>query len=251
MYENARYCLYKYYFYLKYMYSKLSIIIPAYNEERTIGAVLERVMAVQLPLELKKECIVVDDCSNDGTVKYVEDFKLNNSNAEIQLIQHKINKGKGASIQTAISHMTGDLVIFQDADLECDPKDYIVLIKELVESKCNVVYGNRFSKQNSVHKWSLHYIINRLLTKMSNLKTGLRLTDMECCYKLMESSLLKKLELKEQRFGIEPEITAKLSRLPEIKITQSPISYNRRNYSSGKKIGWQDGIRALYCILKY
>lgn len=233
------------------MYSKLSIIIPAFNEEQTIGAVLRSIMAVQLPYGLIKECIVVDDFSNDDTVKHIEDFKVKYSGDEIQLIQHNANKGKGASIQTAISQVTGDLVIFQDADLECDPKDYVVLIEELVESKCNVVYGNRFSKQNSVHKWSMHYLVNRLLSRMSNLKTGLRLTDMECCYKLMESSLLKKLELKEQRFGIEPEITAKLSRLPEIKIIEAPISYSRRNYSSGKKIGWKDGVRALYCILKY
>lgn len=233
------------------MYSKLSIIIPAFNEEQTIGAVLRSIMAVQLPYGLIKECIVVDDFSNDDTVKHIEDFKVKYSGDEIQLIQHNTNKGKGASIQTAISQVTGDLVIFQDADLECDPKDYVVLIEELVESKCNVVYGNRFSKQNSVHKWSMHYLVNRLLSRMSNLKTGLRLTDMECCYKLMESSLLKKLELKEQRFGIEPEITAKLSRLPEIKIIEAPISYSRRNYSSGKKIGWKDGVRALYCILKY
>ncbi len=233
------------------MYSKLSIIIPAFNEEQTIGAVLRSIMAVQLPYGLIKECIVVDDFSNDDTVKHIEDFKVKYSGDEIQLIQHNANKGKGASIQTAISQVTGDLVIFQDADLECDPKDYVVLIEELVESKCNVVYGNRFSKQNSVHKWSMHYLVNRLLSRMSNLKTGLKLTDMECCYKLMESSLLKKLELKEQRFGIEPEITAKLSRLPEIKIIEAPISYSRRNYSSGKKIGWKDGVRALYCILKY
>ncbi|MDA8910213.1 glycosyltransferase family 2 protein [Crocinitomicaceae bacterium] len=233
------------------MHSKLSIIIPAYNEDRTIDDVLKSIMAVELPYQLKKECIIVDDCSNDDTVKFVEDFKVKNLDFEVHLIQHNANKGKGASIQTAISQVTGDLVIFQDADLECDPKDYVVLIEELVESKCNVVYGNRFSKQNSAHKRSLHYIINRLLTKMSNLKTGLSLTDMECCYKLMESSLLKKLELKEQRFGIEPEITAKLSKLTESKFTEVPISYSRRSYNSGKKIGWKDGIRALYCTLKY
>lgn len=233
------------------MYSKLSIIIPAFNEEQTIGAVLKRVCAVPLPFEISKELIVVDDRSTDATLSCIKGFISANPEQEIRVIQHDVNKGKGASIQTAISQVTGDLVIFQDADLECDPKDYVVLIEELVESKCNVVYGNRFSKQNSVHKWSMHYLVNRLLSRMSNLKTGLKLTDMECCYKLMESSLLKKLELKEQRFGIEPEITAKLSRLPEIKIIEAPISYSRRNYSSGKKIGWKDGVRALYCILKY
>jgi glycosyltransferase involved in cell wall biosynthesis len=228
------------------MYSKLSIIIPAYNEERTIGAVLESVKAVKLPFGLKKEYIIVNDCSNDDTVKCVKNFRVNNSGIEIQLIQHKINKGKGASIQTAISQATGDLVIIQDADLECDPKDYVLLINELVESSCNVVYGNRFSKKNLIKRWSLHYLINRFLTRMSNVKTGLNLTDMECCYKL-----LKKLDLKEQRFGIEPELTAKLSKQAESKFSEVPISYSRRNYSSGKKIGWKDGIRALYCILKY
>ena len=233
------------------MYSKLSIIIPAYNEEHTIDDVLKRICAVQLPFDIKKELIVVDDRSTDATFSHIEDFVSANSDEEIHIIRHHINKGKGGSIQSAIAHVTGDLVIFQDADLECDPKDYVALINKLIESSCNVVYGNRFSKQNMVDKWSMHYLVNRLLSRMSNLKTGLKLTDMECCYKLMGSSLLKRIELKEQRFGIEPEITAKLSRLPEIKITEVPISYSRRNYSSGKKIGWKDGVRALYCILKY
>lgn len=233
------------------MYTKLSIIIPAYNEEQTIGAVLQSVVAVQLPFEISKELIVVDDRSTDATLSCIKGFISANPEQEIRVIQHNVNKGKGASIQTAIFEATGDLVVFQDADLECNPQDYVALIEELVESKCNVVYGNRFSKQNPVNKWSLHYIINRLLTRMSNLKTGLKLTDMECCYKLIESSLVKKIELKEQRFGIEPEITAKLSKLDESKFSEVPISYTRRNYSSGKKIGWKDGIRALYCILKY
>ena len=233
------------------MYKKLSIIIPAYNEERTIDDVLKRICAVQLPFDIKKELIVVDDKSTDATLSLIEDFISANSKEEIHVIRHDINKGKGGSIQSAITHITGDLVIFQDADLECDPKDYSGLINKLIESSCNVVYGNRFSKQNILNKWSMHYLVNRLLSRMSNLKTGLKLTDMECCYKLMESSLLKSIALKEQRFGIEPEITAKLSRLPEIKITESPISYRRRTYNSGKKIGWKDGVRAIYCILKY
>jgi len=233
------------------MYSKLSIIIPAYNEERTIGDVLQSVLAVELPHELKKQLIVVDDCSSDRTAECVEVFRAENPNAEIKLIRHDINKGKGGSIQTAITHITGDLVIFQDADLECDPKDYVVLINTLIESPYNVVYGNRFSKQNPINRWSMHYLMNRMLTRLSNIKNGLHLTDMECCYKLMEASLLKALDLKESRFGIEPEITAKLSKLKESEFAEAPISYTRRNYSSGKKLGWKDGIRALYCILKY
>ena len=233
------------------MYSKLSIIIPAYNEERTIGDVLQIVMDVKLPFNLKKECIVVDDCSDDKTSKCVEEFSAKALDIDIKLIRHEQNKGKGASIHTAISECTGDLVIFQDADLECDPHDYVALIEELVASECNVIYGNRFSKQNLVNKWSLHYIINRVLTRMSNLKTGLKLSDMECCYKLIDASLLSRIQLKEQRFGIEPEITAKLSKIAESKFTEVAISYSRRNYSSGKKIGWKDGVRALYCILKY
>ena len=233
------------------MYSKLSIIIPAYNEERTIGEVLQIVMDVKLPFNLKKECIVVDDCSEDTTSKCIEEFSDKALEIDIKLIRHEQNKGKGASIQTAISECTGDLVIFQDADLECDPNDYIALIEKLVASESNVIYGNRFSKENLVNKWSLHYIINRLLTRMSNLKTGLKLSDMECCYKLIDTSLLSRIQLKEQRFGIEPEITAKLSKIAESKFTEVAISYSRRNYSSGKKIGWKDGVRALYCILKY
>jgi len=233
------------------MYSKLSIIIPAYNEERTIGDVLQSVLAVELPHELKKQLIVVDDCSSDRTAECVEVFRAENPNAEIKLIRHDINKGKGGSIQTAITQLTGDLVIIQDADLECDPKDYVVLINTLIESPYNVVYGNRFSKQNPINRWSMHYLMNRMLTRLSNIKNGLHLTDMECCYKLMEASLLKALDLKESRFGIEPEITAKLSKLKESEFAEAPISYTRRNYSSGKKLGWKDGIRALYCILKY
>ena len=233
------------------MYSKLSIIIPAYNEERTIGDVLRIIMAVKLPYNIQKECIVVDDCSNDATSKCVEEFSLSHPDFDITLIRHENNKGKGASIQTAISEFTGDLVIFQDADLECDPQDYIILIEELEASDCNVIFGNRFSKRNRVNRLSLHYIVNRVLTKMSNLKTGLKLNDMECCYKLIDASLLKRIQLEEQRFGIEPEITAKLSKIAESKFTELAISYSRRNYSSGKKIGWKDGIRALYCILKY
>ena len=183
--------------------------------------------------------------NNDRIISYVG-FS---SNLKKRIKLH--NKGKGASIQTAISECTGDLVIFQDADLECDPQDYIILIEELEASDCNVIFGNRFSKRNRVNRWSLHFIVNRVLTKMSNLKTGLKLNDMECCYKLIDASLLKRIQLEEQRFGIEPEITAKLSKIPESKFTELAISYSRRNYSSGKKIGWTDGIRALYCILKY
>jgi glycosyltransferase involved in cell wall biosynthesis len=233
------------------MYSKLSIIIPAYNEERTISDVLQSVMAVELPFELKKQLIVVDDCSSDRTAECVEVFRAENPNDEIKLIRHETNKGKGGSIQTAITQLTGDLVIFQDADLECDPKDYVVLIHHLVSSECNVVYGNRFSKQNPINRWSMHYLMNRMLTRLSNIKNGLHLTDMECCYKLMETSLLKAIDPKECRFGIEPEITAKLSKLSESKFSEAPISYTRRNYKSGKKLGWKDGVRALYCILKY
>lgn len=233
------------------MYSKLTIIVPAYNEERTIREVLEKVIAVDLPFELKKQVIVVDDCSSDATVECVEVFRAQNPNQEINLIQHDSNTGKGGSIQTAIPQVTGDLVIFQDADLECDPKDYVVLINKLVDTPCNVVYGNRFSHTKRVDRWSIHYFINRFLTKLSNLKTGLKLTDMECCYKLIETRLLKRLDLKEERFGIEPEITAKLGKLRDSKFSEAPVFYLRRNYKSGKKIGWKDGIRALYCILKY
>ena len=233
------------------MYSKLSIIIPAYNEERTIGDVLKIITAVKLPYNLKIECIKVDDFSDDKTSKCVEAYSAKATDIDIKLIHHEQNKGKGASIQTAISKCTGDLVIFQDADLECDPQDYVALIEELFASECNVIYGNRFSKKNQFNRWSFHYIINRVLTKMSNLKTGLKLSDMECCYKLIDASLLSRIQLKEQRFGIEPEITAKLSKVPESKFTEVAISYSRRNYSSGKKIGWKDGIRAVYCILKY
>ena len=231
------------------MFSKLSIIIPAYNEQSTITAVLEKVSRVVLPYNIEKQILVVDDCSSDQTNNKIRAFINEESKGVFQIITHKENSGKGASIHSAIPFIEGDLVIFQDADLECDPDDYSLLIEEMVASKAGVVYGNRF--ENVKKKWSIHYLMNRFLTRLSNTKTGLNLVDMECCYKLIQSKYIQMIVLSEKRFGIEPEITSKLSKIKGIVFSQKAISYSKRNYESGKKIGWKDGFRALYCIFKY
>ena len=231
------------------MFSKLTIIIPAYNEQNTIADVLEKVSKVVLPYNIEKQVLIVDDCSSDQTKNKILAFINNNSKEIFQIITHKENAGKGASIHSAIPFIEGDLLIFQDADLECNPQDYALLIEEMVVSKAGVVYGNRF--KNVEKKWSLHYLMNRFLTRLSNIKTGLKLVDMECCYKLIQSKYIQMITLSEKRFGIEPEITSKLSRIKGIRFSQTAISYSKRTYESGKKIGWKDGFRALYCILKY
>ena len=231
------------------MFSKLTIIIPAYNEQNTIADVLEKVSKVVLPYNIEKQVLIVDDCSNDQTKNKILAFINDNSNEVFQIITHNENSGKGASIHSAIPFIEGDLLIFQDADLECNPQDYALLIEEMVHSKANVVYGNRFENVKKI--WNLHYLMNRFLTRLSNMKTGLKLVDMECCYKLIQSKYIQMINLSEKRFGIEPEITSKLSKIKGIKFSQTAISYSKRNYESGKKIGWKDGFRALYCILKY
>ena len=231
------------------MFSKLTIIIPAYNEQNTIADVLEKVSEVVLPYNIEKQVLIVDDCSSDQTKNKILAFINNNPKEFFQIITHTVNEGKGASIHSAIPFIKGDLIIFQDADLECNPQDYALLIEEMVVSKAGVVYGNRFENFKKI--WNLHYLMNRFLTRLSNMKTGLKLVDMECCYKLIQSKYIQMINLSEKRFGIEPEITSKLSKIKGIKFSQTAISYSKRNYESGKKIGWKDGFRALYCILKY
>tara|TARA_R110002049_G_scaffold6312_3_gene40254 strand:+ start:2825 stop:3541 length:717 start_codon:yes stop_codon:yes gene_type:complete len=234
------------------MIKTLSILIPAYNEERTIHLILDRVRDVKLLNNIQKEIIIVNDCSSDNTVGALETYMAKNPEMGIQLYSQEKNQGKGAAIHKAISLATGDYLLVQDADLEYDPREYNDLLKPIVEGNADVVYGSRFIGGNP-HRilFFWHSIGNKFLTHLSNMFTNLNLTDMETCYKLMNTKVAQSLDLKENRFGFEPELTAKLARVPKIRIYEVGISYYGRTYEEGKKIGWRDGFRAIYCIVKY
>lgn len=233
------------------MFEKLSIIIPTYNEASTIHKILDKIATVNLPNNLTKEIVIVDDCSTDETSKSIERY-IENSNLNIILNKHNVNKGKGAALHTAISITTGDIIVVQDADLEYDPNEYSILLKPILDGYADVVYGSRFmggKPHRILFFW--HSIGNKFLTFLSNMMTNLNLTDMETCYKMFRSDVLKSIELKEKRFGFEPEVTAKISKIPNIRIYEVGISYYGRTFEEGKKINWKDGFRAIYCILKY
>ncbi len=229
----------------------LSVIIPAYNEAATIRAILERVL--DAPLEgFKKEVVIVNDDSKDDTVAIVNRFMKDHPEATIRLYHQPGNRGKGAALHRGIREATGDYLVIQDADLEYDPREYDRLLQPVREGNADVVYGSRFTgayPRRVMFFW--HTAGNKILTCCSNLFTNLNLTDMETCYKLFRADLIKGLSLKEQRFGFEPEVTAKISRIPGVRICEVGISYYGRNYADGKKIGWKDGLRALWCILRY
>jgi len=234
------------------MIQKLSILIPAYNEGATIHLILDKVKAVVLDNNIEKEIVIVNDCSKDDTVDRVEAYMAANPELDIRLYSQPVNMGKGAAIQRAIKECTGEYLIIQDADLEYDPAEYNLLLKPVFVDNADVVYGSRFMGHHP-HRilFFWHSIGNKFLTNLSNMMTNLNLTDMETCYKLIRSELAKKIVIKERRFGIEPEITAKLAKMRPIRIYEVGISYYGRTYEEGKKIGWKDGFRAIYCIFKY
>lgn len=230
----------------------LSIIIPAYNEGPTIHRILDKVKAVSLIGDVQKQVIIVNDCSKDNTEESILKYQAANPDLAITYFRHEVNQGKGAALRTGIVKATGDYVIIQDADLEYDPQEYNLLLKPILDGYADVVYGSRFIGGNP-HRilFFWHSIGNRWLTSLSNMLTNLNLTDMETCYKLWRREIIQSIHLVENRFGFEPEVTAKVSRVPGVRIYEVGISYFGRTYEEGKKIGWKDGFRAIFCILKY
>jgi glycosyltransferase involved in cell wall biosynthesis len=230
----------------------LSIVIPAYNEGPTIHHILEKVKAVELIRGLKKELVIVNDCSKDNTEESIQKYITNNPDLKISYYKHEVNKGKGAAIHTGIKEAKGDYIIVQDADLEYDPQEFNILLKPVLDGFADVVYGSRFmggKPHRILFFW--HTLGNKFLTFTSNMFTNLNLTDMETCYKLFKADIIKSLDLKENRFGFEPEVTAKIAKIKNVRIYEVGISYYGRTYEEGKKINWKDGFRAIYCILRY
>lgn len=225
---------------------KLSVVMPCYNEINTIEAIVNKVLAVELPVD--RELIIVDDCSTDGTREFLARY---HDHEVIRVVYHQVNQGKGAALRTGFTHATGDIVLVQDADLEYDPAEYPKLLRPILEGKADVVYGSRFiggEAHRVLYFW--HSMMNKFLTTLSNMFTDLNLTDMEVCYKVFKKSVLDQITLEENRFGFEPEVTAKVARL-RCPIYEVGVSYYGRTYEEGKKIGWKDGVRAIYVILKY
>jgi glycosyltransferase involved in cell wall biosynthesis len=230
----------------------LTVIIPCFNEGPTIYKILDKIKAVPLIGGLEKEIIIINDCSTDNTIQSVHDYIEANPNLNIISIEHNKNQGKGAAIHSGIKAATGEVIVIQDADLEYDPQEYNILLKPIIDGVADVVYGSRFMGGNA-HRilFFWHSIGNKFLTFLSNMLSNLNLTDMETCYKMFRSDILKSIKLNEKRFGFEPEVTQKIARIPKIRIYEVGISYYGRTFEEGKKISWKDGFHAIYCILRY
>lgn len=222
----------------------LSVIIPVFNERETVEEIIRRVQAVQVGLD--KEIIIVDDASQDGTRQILENLEAPN----LKILYHSKNKGKGAALRTGFSHTKGDIILIQDADLEYNPQDYPKLLEPILDGRADVVYGSRFlgSPHRVLFFW--HYVGNKILTTLSNMISNLNLNDMETCYKVFKREILERIKLRSNRFGFEPEFTIKVAKL-KYRIYEVPISYSGRDYSEGKKIGWKDGIAAIFHIIRY
>ncbi|TVR79448.1 MAG: glycosyltransferase family 2 protein [Chitinophagaceae bacterium] len=232
---------------------KLSIVIPSYNEANTIHQILEKIIKAKLPENISKEIIIIDDCSTDNSETIINTFIAEHKDVVlIRYFRQEVNKGKGAAIRKGIELAEGDFLIVQDADMEYDPDEYTILLNPILNGRADIVYGSRFMGGNP-HRilFFWHSIGNKFLTFLSNMMTNLNLTDMETCYKLFRTDIIKKIKLKENRFGFEPEVTAKIARIPGIRIYEVGISYYGRTYEEGKHINWKDGFRAIYCIFKY
>jgi len=232
--------------------AKLSIIIPAYNEENTIKKIVKKLVDTELLGGTQKELVIVNDHSTDATGKIIEQLQEVYTDVDMIVHHHNKNKGKGAALHSGIRLATGDIVVIQDADLEYDPAELNRLLKPILDGFADVVYGSRFiggRPHRILFFW--HSIGNKMLTFLSNMFTNLNITDMETCYKMWRSEIIKSIDLKEKRFGFEPEVTAKVSRIPKVRIYEVGISYFGRTYAEGKKINWKDGVRAIYCIFKY
>lgn len=226
----------------------ISIVIPVFNEEGTILAIIEKVEAVSLPFD--KEIIIVEDCSTDRTQEILRAIDISKKD-NLKIVYHQKNQGKGAALKTGFAAVTGDIVIIQDSDLEYDPQEYPKLLKQILEGKADVVYGSRFlgaDPHRVLYYW--HYLGNKILTTLSNMITNLNLTDMETCYKVFRKEIISQIDLKEKRFGFEPEITVKIAKL-NCRVYEVGISYSGRTYEEGKKVTWKDGLYAIWCLLKY